>query len=191
MAPRPSRLIALYKPYGTVSQFTPLAGHPTLAALGLPKGFYPAGRLDHDSEGLLLLTDDGRLAARIIRPEHPRTYLVQVERVPSAESLARLAQGLKLKDGMTRPCRVRLLESEPSLPPRNPPIRRRLSVPTAWLELVLTEGKNRQIRRMTAAIGHPTLRLLRIRSGNLELGDLEPGRWRWEEEKTANKTKRY
>lgn len=178
--PSQGRLIVLHKPYGTVSQFTPLAGHPTLADLGLPKDFYPAGRLDHDSEGLLLLTDDGRLAARLIRPGHPRTYLVQVERVPSAEALARLAKGLKLKDGMTRPCRVRRLEPEPSLPPRNPPIRKRLSVPTAWLELVLTEGKNRQIRRMTAAIGHPTLRLLRIASGSLELGDLEPGRWRWE-----------
>ncbi len=185
------RLIALNKPYGTVSQFTPLAGHPTLAELNLPKGFYPAGRLDHDSEGLLLLTNDGRLHARLVGSGHPRTYLAQVERLPSPEALARLAKGLRLKDGMTRPCGVRLLDREPSLPPRIPPIRHRLIVPTAWLELVLTEGKNRQIRRMTAAIGHPTLRLLRIRSGSVELGDLEPGRWRWENEKSVNKAKRH
>lgn len=173
-------IVAFHKPYGVVSQFTPLAGHPTLADYGLPKGIYPCGRLDHDSEGLLLLTDDGALAQRLTDPRfgHPRTYLAQVERLPSAEALARLAKGVKLKDGPTRPCKVRLLKEEPALPLRDPPIRQRKSVPTAWLELTLTEGRNRQVRRMTAAIGHPTLRLVRARIGKLGLEGLGPGRWR-------------
>ncbi len=173
-------IVAFHKPYGVVSQFTPLAGHPTLADFGLPKGVYPCGRLDHDSEGLLLLSDDGALARRLTDPRfgHPRTYLAQVERIPAAGALERLASGLTLKDGPTRPCKVRLLKEEPSLPPRDPPIRQRKSVPTAWLELTLTEGRNRQVRRMTAAVGHPTLRLVRARIGRLSLEGLEPGRWR-------------
>lgn len=174
--------VALNKPYGVVSQFTPLAGHPTLAAFGLPKGLYPAGRLDHDSEGLLILTSDGALQARLTDPRraHPRTYLAQVERVPQEAALAALRAGLRLKDGPALPCRARLLDSEPDLPPREPPIRARKSVPTAWIELTLTEGRNRQVRRMTAAVGHPTLRLVRARIGALTLAwlGLRPGEWR-------------
>lgn len=174
------RAVLFNKPYGVVSQFTPLAGHPTLAGFGLPKGVYPAGRLDHDSEGLLLLTSDGALQKRLTDPRHghPRTYWAQVERVPGPEALKALAAGVALKDGRTRPCAARLLDAEPDLPPRDPPIRRRKNVPTAWLELTLTEGKNRQVRRMTAAVGHPTLRLVRARIGRLSLEGLPPGAWR-------------
>jgi len=163
-----------------LSQFTPRDAHPSLSGYSLPKGLYPAGRLDHDSEGLLLLTADGALHHRLCDPRwgHPRTYLAQVERVPRPEALARLAAGIELKDGRTRPCRARLLASEPDLPPRTPPIRFRKSVPTAWLELVLTEGRNRQVRRMTAAVGHPTLRLVRTAIGRLRLEGLAPGTWR-------------
>lgn len=168
------------KPYGVVSQFTPLAGHPTLAAFGLPKGLYPAGRLDRDSEGLLLLTSDGALQHLLTDPKyrHPRTYWAQVERVPDEGSLSKLRAGVRLKDGMTRPCEARLLDVEPSLPPRVPPVRFRKNVPTAWVELTLTEGRNRQVRRMTAHVGHPTLRLVRARIGALSLEGLAPGEWR-------------
>ncbi len=174
------RLFALYKPYGVVSQFTPLAGHKTLADFGLPKGFYPAGRLDHDSEGLLLLTNDGALQHRLTNPRRgqTKTYLAQVERVPDTRALERLSRGPRLSDGPTRPCRVRLLDAEPALAPRDPPIRRRLSVPTAWLEIIIGEGRHRQVRRMTAAVGHPTLRLVRTRIGAIGLEGLTPGRWR-------------
>ncbi|MBI5596608.1 MAG: pseudouridine synthase [Elusimicrobia bacterium] len=173
-------MVILNKPYGVVSQFTPLGGHPTLAGFGLPKGLYPAGRLDHDSEGLLLLTDDGALQNRLSDPRwaHPRAYAVQVERVPDAASLERLAKGLRLKDGPTRPCLVTLLQEDPGFPPRDPPVRTRKSIPTAWLELVLTEGRNRQVRRMTAHVGFPTLRLVRVRVGGLTLEGLAPGQWR-------------
>jgi 23S rRNA pseudouridine2457 synthase len=176
-------LVAFHKPYGVVSQFSPLAGHPTLAGFGLPRGVYPCGMLDHDSEGLLLLTDDGSLLHRLSDPRfgHPRVYLAQVERVPDAAALERLAGGLILKDGPTRPCRARLLGSEPELAPRAPPIRFRKNVPTAWLELTLTEGRNRQVRRMTAAVGHPTLRLVRARVGEVSLEGLKPGQWRYVE----------
>lgn len=171
--------IVFYKPYGVVSQFTPLAGHPTLADFGLPKGVYPCGRLDHDSEGLLILSGDGLLTRRLTEPRFgvERVYWAQVERIPGPESLARLSKGVRLKDGLTKPCRVRLLEPEPSLPPRQPPIRFRKNVPTAWVELALTEGKNRQVRRMTAAVGHPTLRLVRVSHGEFGLKDLKPGEW--------------
>lgn len=164
-----------------VTQFGPHDRRATLAGFGFPKDFYPAGRLDHDSEGLLLLTSDGRLQHRLTDPKfaHPRTYLVQVERVPSGENLLKLAGGLRLRDGPTRPCRVRPLPQDPALPPREPPIRVRRTVSCAWLELTLTEGRNRQVRRMTAAIGHPTLRLVRSKIGDLTLKDLPPGRWRW------------
>lgn len=176
----PGTSVILNKPYGVVSQFTPLAGHPTLAAFGLPKGLYAAGRLDHDSEGLLLLTSDGALQNRLTDPRwaHPRTYAAQVERVPDAASLERLAAGVRLKDGLTLPCAVRLLDADPAFPPRDPPVRYRKSVPTAWLELTLTEGRNRQVRRMTAHIGFPTLRLVRVRIGELTLEGLSPGQWR-------------
>ncbi|MDE2291077.1 MAG: pseudouridine synthase [Elusimicrobia bacterium] len=174
------RAVLLNKPYGVVSQFTPLAGHPCLSEFGLPRGLYAAGRLDHDSEGMLLLTDDGALQHLLTDPRyrHPRTYWAQVERVPSELELERLRRGVTLRDGRTRPCEARILQEEPRLPPRDPPIRVRLNVPTAWLELTLTEGRNRQVRRMTAHVGHPTLRLVRARIGRLTLSGLEPGRWR-------------
>lgn len=175
--PGPGRYLLFHKPFGVVCQFSPQAGHPTLSGFGLPAGVYPAGRLDTDSEGLLLLTDDGRLQHFLTDPRygHPRTYWAQVERVPTEESLAALRDGPRLADGPTRPCKVRLMEAEPHLPPREPPIRFRKSVPTAWLELTLTEGRNRQVRRMTAALGHPTLRLVRVRIGRLKLEGLKPG----------------
>lgn len=162
-----------------LSQFTPLAGHETLAKFGLPKGIYPCGRLDNDSEGLLVLTDDGALQHRLNNPKfsHPRTYLAQVERIPATEALSRLEAGVRLNDGRTRPCRVSLLESEPVLSLRQPPIRYRKNVPTAWIKLILTEGRNRQVRRMTAHVGHPTLRLVRISIGPYKLQGLRPGQW--------------
>jgi len=172
-------LVAFHKPYGVVSQFSPLAGHETLAAFGLPKGVYACGRLDHDSEGLLLLTDDGALHHRLSDPKHKveKVYWAQVERVPDAEALDKLRKGVKLKDGLTRPAKARLID-EPALPPRDPPIRFRKNVPTAWLELTITEGRNRQVRRMTAAVGFPTLRLVRAKIGDYSIGALKPGEWR-------------
>lgn len=174
--------VVFYKPCGVVSQFNPLGGHKTLADFGLPKGVYPCGRLDCDSEGLLVLSDDGRLQSRLSEPRYasPRTYWAQVERLPSSEALALLAKGLVLKDGPTNPCRLRLLEKEPELPTRTPPIRFRKNVPTAWLEITLAEGRNRQVRRMTAAIGHPTLRLVRVSHGPFRLQGLHAGEWRLE-----------
>ena len=138
---------------------------------------YPAGRLDKDSEGLLLLTDDGALQSHLSEPAngHPRTYWAQVERVPEPASLAKLAAGVAIEDYRTRPAKVRLLDAEPELPPRDPPIRHRKNVPTAWIELTITEGRNRQVRKMTAAIGHPTLRLVRVALGPLRLEGLAPG----------------
>jgi 23S rRNA pseudouridine2457 synthase len=175
-------VLALWKPYGHVSRFTAEAGHPGLAALVPVPGVYPVGRLDHDSEGLLLLTDDGALAHALADPRHahPRTYWAQVERVPDAAALARLARGVAVQGRRTRPARVRRLAGEPALSPRPVPIRFRRAVPTAWIELVLAEGRNRQVRRMTAAVGHPTLRLVRVAIGPLRLDalGLEPGGWR-------------
>ncbi|MBI5242566.1 MAG: pseudouridine synthase [Elusimicrobia bacterium] len=184
-----SQVVLFHKPYGVLSQFTPKDGHPSLSGFGLPKGLYPVGRLDRDSEGLLLLTDCGPLQHRLSDPRfaHPRTYLAQVERAPSPEALRRLAAGLVLSDGPTRPCRVRPLKEEPRLPPREPPIRFRKSAPTAWLELTMQEGRNRQVRRMTAAAGHPTLRLVRIALGSLTLKGLEPGQWRRLSEEEARR----
>lgn len=174
-------LIAFNKPYGVLSQFTP-DGSPnrTLAEFGFPSQVYPIGRLDSDSEGLLLLSDEANLNQRLLHPtqSHERAYWAQVERVPSAAALHELALGVKLRDGRTKPCHARLLDPQPEVPPREPPIRFRLSVPDAWIELVLVEGKNRQVRRMTAAIGHPTLRLIRVRVGKFVLSDLPAGRWR-------------
>lgn len=174
-------VIAFHKPYGVLSRFTPDGSpHRTLAEFGFPPGVYPLGRLDADSEGLLLLSDEPGLNHRLLDPRrgHRRVYWAQVERVPTDEALAALARGVIIQGRRTRPCRVWRLEPEPVLPPRNPPIRFRKNVPTAWIALELVEGKNRQVRRMTAAVGHPTLRLIRVQIGNLALGDLPPGQWR-------------
>lgn len=180
-------LVAFNKPHGVLCQFTDrgaAAGRPTLAGFQLPPGVYPAGRLDHDSEGLLLLTDDGTLAHRITDPRHklPKTYLVQVEGTPAPAQLRQLADGVALRDGMTRPARARLLDAPPALWPRDPPVRVRRTVPDAWIELTIREGRNRQVRRMTAAAGLPTLRLVRVAIGAYALGDLLPGDWRIEED---------
>jgi 23S rRNA pseudouridine2457 synthase len=178
-------LLAFHKPYGVLSQFTPEPGSRwrTLADFALPKNVYALGRLDADSEGLLLLSDEPGLNSQLLDPKHAhrREYWAQVERVPTADTLARLARGgINLGDFRTRPCRARLLE--PSLAaviaPREPPIRFRKNVPDCWIALELTEGKNRQVRRMTAAVGHPTLRLIRARIGEFALGDLAAGKWR-------------
>ena len=177
-------LLALNKPYGMLSQFTPEPDSRwrTLAELGLPPRVYPIGRLDADSEGLLLLTDEAALNERLLHPRHghEREYWVQVERVPGDEALARLAAGVALGGFQAQPCRVRRLEPAPKVSPREPPVRFRKNVPDCWLALELTEGKNRQVRRMTAAIGHPTLRLVRVRIGALHLDQLAlaPGQWR-------------
>jgi 23S rRNA pseudouridine2457 synthase len=174
-------LVAFHKPYGVLSQFTP-DGSPnrTLADFDFPKNVYPIGRLDADSEGLLLLSDEARWNERLLHPKqrHERTYWTQVERVPTREALATLEQGVLIQDYKTLPCSARILEPPPDVPPRDPPIRFRKNVPDVWLELKLIEGKNRQVRRITAAIGHPTLRLIRAAIGKFALGDLEPGSWR-------------
>jgi 23S rRNA pseudouridine2457 synthase len=172
--------LLFYKPYDVLSQFTDEGNRRTLKDYISIPDVYPVGRLDRDSEGLLLLTSDGRLQHRLSDPKfaHPRTYWVQVERVPTESELEPLRQGIELKDYRTRPAIAQLLPVEPDLPPRDPPIRFRKSVPTAWIELVLTEGKNRQVRRMTAAIGFPTLRLVRVAIGSLRLEELKPGAWR-------------
>lgn len=177
-------LLALHKPHGVLSQFTPEPGSRwrTLAAFGLPPATYALGRLDADSEGLLLLSDEPGLHHRLLDPRHghAREYWVQVERVPDAAALAALAAGVRLAGRRTLPCRVHRLEPAPELPPRDPPVRYRRQVPDCWLSLELIEGKNRQVRRMTAAVGHPTLRLLRVRIGALTLAalGLAPGQWR-------------
>lgn len=175
-------LLALHKPYGVLSQFTPEPGSRwrTLAEFGLPRAVYPVGRLDADSEGLLLLSDEAGLNTRLLDPRHAhrREYWAQVEGLPSPESLARLAGGVVLKEFTAQPCRAQRLEPAPVIAPRNPPIRVRQSVPDCWISLELIEGKNRQVRRMTAAIGHPTLRLLRVRIGDFPLGELPAGQWR-------------
>ena len=175
-------LLALHKPYGVLSQFTPEPGSPwrTLADFGLPPDTYALGRLDADSEGLLLLSDEPGLNSRLLDPSaaHPREYWAQVERIPTDAALQQLARGVKIGDYLTQPCAVRRLEPAPTVPPRDPPIRVRQSVPDCWLALELTEGKNRQVRRMTAAIGHPTLRLMRVRVGQFRLGELASGKWR-------------
>jgi 23S rRNA pseudouridine2457 synthase len=175
-------LLALHKPYGVLSQFTPEPGSRwrTLAEFGLPPGVYALGRLDADSEGLLLLSDEPGLNSRLLDPAagHRREYWVQVEGRPDDAALARLSRGVSIGGHRTRPCTASLLDPAPTVPPRDPPIRVRKTVPDSWLSLELTEGKNRQVRRMTAAVGHPTLRLLRVRIGRFELGELPPGRWR-------------
>jgi 23S rRNA pseudouridine2457 synthase len=174
------RTLAFNKPYGVLPTFTDAKGRPTLADYVKVRGVYAAGRLDFDSEGLMLLTSDGALAHRITDPKHkmPKVYLVQVERVPNEEALARLRAGVVLQGRRTQPAKVRPLRQPPAIPERPVPIRFRKSVPTAWIELTLREGLNRQVRRMTAAVGHPTLRLVRMAIGPIRLGDLGPGQWR-------------
>lgn len=173
-----ARLLRFNKPFGVLCQFTDAEGRPTLADFVSIPGVYAAGRLDADSEGLLLLTDDGPLQHRIADPrlQLSKTYRVQVEGEPSPGALERLRRGVRLRDGPARAVAVELI-AEPALWPRHPPIRFRKSVPTAWMEIVLAQGRNRQLRRMTAAVGHPTLRLLRVAIGPWSLGDLKPGEW--------------
>ena len=174
-------LIAFNKPYGVLSQFT-ADGSPNraLAEFDFPKGVYPIGRLDADSEGLLLLSDEAALNQKLLHPRnaHEREYWAQVERIPSAEALRKLEQGVVVQSRETLPARAWMLEPQPVMPPRVPPIRFRKSVPDCWIGLELIEGKNRQVRRMTAAIGHPTLRLVRVRIGRYVLGALAPGAWK-------------
>ena len=175
-------LIALNKPFNVLCQFTDRSQPPrdTLAGFGLPPEVYAAGRLDYDSEGLLLLTDDGRLANRLTDPKHkqPKTYWVMVEGTPTAEKLQALRDGVLLNDGPTLPAQARVLEAAPELWPRQPPVRYRKNVPDAWLEIIIGEGRNRQVRRMTAAVGLPTLRLVRVAIGGHRLDGLAPGQWR-------------
>ncbi|SMB26002.1 23S rRNA pseudouridine synthase [Sterolibacterium denitrificans] len=175
-----SRLILFNKPHGVLTQFTAADGRRTLKDYIPIPGVYAAGRLDADSEGLLSLTDDGRLQSRIADPRHklPKIYWAQVEGVPDAAALRRMASGLDLGDFRTRPCRVRPIDEPAGLWPRDPPIRYRQAIPTQWLEIELREGKNRQVRRMTAKIGHPTLRLIRWAIGAWTLAGLAPGQWR-------------
>ncbi len=178
-----TRLIRFNKPHGVLTQFTDSgsADSPrrTLSDFIDIPGVYPAGRLDRDSEGLVMLTDDGRLQARIADPRHKlaKTYLVQIEGIPDATTLTRLRTGVTLKDGITRPAEARIIPEPDWLWPRDPPIRVRAAIPDSWIELILREGRNRQVRRMTAAVGHPTLRLIRARIGEWRLDGLPPGRW--------------
>jgi 23S rRNA pseudouridine2457 synthase len=174
------RILLFNKPFGVICQFSRDGLHPTLADYIPVPDFYPAGRLDTDSEGLLVLTDDGQLQHRITDPKHklPKTYWVQVEGVPDEAALERLRCGVKLSDFTTQPAEVRLMDEPVKLWPRNPPIRERKNIPTSWLELTIREGKNRQVRRMTAAVGFPTLRLIRYRIGEWTLGGVGQGEWK-------------
>jgi 23S rRNA pseudouridine2457 synthase len=173
--------LAFNKPFGILSQFTSENTDDHLGLFNLPKDVYACGRLDKDSEGLLLLTNDGAMIERLLNPkfDKEKTYWVQVENIPSNDALKKLALGgIEIQDYKTKACQVHIIEPQPILAERNPPVRVRLSIPTCWIEIKLTEGKNRQIRRMTAAVGHPTLRLIRKKIGKLELGNLEPGKFK-------------
>jgi 23S rRNA pseudouridine2457 synthase len=174
------RNLVIHKPYGVLSKFTDSEGRPTLADYVNVPHVYPAGRLDMDSEGLLLLTSDGDLASQLTSPSFkvPKTYLVQVERIPNELALKQLRVGVMVKGKRTRPARVEILSTEPAVYPRPVPIRFRKSVPAAWLRIEIHEGMNRQIRRMTAQVGHPTLRVIRVAIGSIQLGPLAPGEWR-------------
>lgn len=174
------RLLMFNKPYGVICQFSPSPPHQCLADYISERGVYPAGRLDTDSEGLLLLTDHGPLQARIADPQHklPKTYWVQVEGSPDEAALEPLRRGVDLGDFVTQPAEVRIIAEPDGLWPRNPPIRFRAAIPTTWLEITIREGKNRQVRRMTAKVGFPTLRLIRAQIGDWKLTDLQPGQWR-------------
>ncbi len=189
MAQPKYRILRFYKPYGVLTKFTDAEGRPTLANYVDAPNVYPVGRLDMDSEGLLILTDFGLLSQRLTDPayRHPRTYLVQVERIPDEAALEKLRVGVVIEQKKTLPAHVELLDYEPDLPPRDPPVRFRKSVPTAFLKMTLYEGRNRQVRKMTAAVGHPTLRLIRVSSGPILLEGLQPGEWRdlTEQERTA------
>lgn len=175
-----SQYILFHKPYGVLSQFTPEDGAKSLAEFNLPKNVYAAGRLDKDSEGLLLLTDDGPLIEKLLNPksEKKKTYWVLVERVPTEEELEKMRKGLLIEDYKTKPCEVRILAPQPEVPPRDPPVRIRKTVQDIWIEIKIVEGKNRQVRKMTAAIGHPTLRLIRVGILNLKLDDVKLGEWK-------------
>ena len=184
-----SRIVLFNKPYGVLCQFTAEAGQQTLADYIDVPDVYAAGRLDKDSEGLVLLTDDGKLQHRITSPKMKnwKTYWVQVEGEPDDQAIAVLCTGVKLKDGMTLPAKARTINEPKNLWPRDPPIRYRAKIPTSWLEIHLREGRNRQIRRMTAAVGYPTLRLIRYAIGNWTLGKLQPGEWRFVSSSTSAK----
>lgn len=174
-------IVAFHKPFGVLSQFTPDGSkHRTLAEFGFPPGLYPVGRLDADSEGLLLLSDEAEVNARLLHPthRHVRTYWAQVERIPGADALRQLEAGVVLGGRYTLPCRAFVLNPQPAMPPRDPPVRFRKNVPDVWMALELVEGKNHQVRRMTAAVGHPTLRLIRVQIGRFPLGKLGPGEGR-------------
>ncbi len=172
-------LLLFNKPYGVLCQFTDAQDRPTLADYIPVPGVYVAGRLDRDSEGLVLLTDDGRLQHRLTHPDKKtwKIYWVQVEGIPDTSALESLRQGVILKDGLTRPARIKTIDPPDTLWPRDPPIRTRLNIPTQWLEIGLQEGRNRQIRRMTASVGFPTLRLVRVAIGSRRLKHLQPGEW--------------
>lgn len=177
-----SPIYSFYKPYGVLCQFTDDSASPrsTLKEYIQIPEVYSVGRLDFDSEGLLLLTNDGQLKHHLIDPqfEHSRTYWVQVERIPTEDALQKLRDGVIIQGYRTKPALANLLNTEPDLPPREPPIRDRLNIPTAWIELILTEGKNRQVRKMTAAVGFPTLRLVRVAIAHLRIDNLDVGQWR-------------
>jgi 23S rRNA pseudouridine2457 synthase len=174
-------IIAFHKPYGVLSRFTSDGSkHRTLSEFGFPKGVYPVGRLDAESEGLLLLSDETELNAQLLQPNnrHVRVYWAQVERVPDANALQTLAQGVMVARRRTLPCQAYVLQPQPTIAPRNPPIRLRKNVPDLWVGLELVEGRNHQVRKMTAAVGHPTLRLVRVQIGGLAIGELSAGEQR-------------
>ena len=175
-----STVILFNKPFGVLSQFTPESGHRALDEFGFPPGVYAAGRLDHDSEGALLLTDNGKLIKKLLDPkfEHPRTYLAQVDGQITEEAIRKLCKGVDIKGYHTKPCKAEIVEAPDWIWERVPPVRFRANIPTSWVKLTLIEGKNRQVRHMTAAVGFPTLRLIRVQIGKIPLGDLQPGEWK-------------